>query len=103
MNVRQLGLAQVDDDQGFTSGWDFDANRNASLAPQPNCQGRLYLNTETDDPVVLERLTTFGSSHPRGLNVVFGDGHTTHIRYGVDRLVFEQLGGRNNGIANAEE
>jgi prepilin-type N-terminal cleavage/methylation domain-containing protein/prepilin-type processing-associated H-X9-DG protein len=96
MDVRYgvLGTAQTDDDQGFTSGWDVDVNRNASIPPAPDYNGR-----EGEAP---HNPLQFGSSHPGGLNVVFGDGHAWWIKNSVDREVFEKLGGWNNGIANAD-
>jgi hypothetical protein len=104
MNVRQLGEAQLDDNQGFTSGWgEFDTNRCASLAPLPDYQDRLYTADDLGNSAVIHRLSALGSSHSGGFSVVFADARALQLSFGIARDVLEKLGGRNNGIAKAHE
>ncbi len=39
----------------------------------------------------------FGSSHPAGINAVFGDGSVHNIKYGIDPDVFNALGRADDG------
>lgn len=39
----------------------------------------------------------FGSNHPHGLNVLFVDGHVSHIAYSIERDRWVALGTRNGG------
>ena len=39
------------------------------------------------------------SAHPGGLNVVFGDGSVRTIQYGIDRVIWNALGHREDGIS----
>lgn len=39
----------------------------------------------------------FGSAHPNGLNVLFIDGHVSHVPYSVDRATWVAMGTRSGG------
>jgi prepilin-type processing-associated H-X9-DG protein len=40
-----------------------------------------------------------GSAHPRGINVVMGDGSVRQVPYGIDSQIFNALAHRNDGTA----
>jgi prepilin-type processing-associated H-X9-DG protein len=98
MNAACLGQYQLDDDHGYTSGWDFDVNRNASLLPEPDYYDALL--TLRPGPTYAEehrKLSQFGSAHPTGFNAAFADGSVRQISYSIEQLVFHRMGGRNDG------
>jgi prepilin-type N-terminal cleavage/methylation domain-containing protein/prepilin-type processing-associated H-X9-DG protein len=72
MNPETLNVATLDDDQGYTAGWDRDEIRWALAPPQPDTRGA---------PV--DATHRFGSRHPAGFNAVFADGSVRTIRYTV--------------------
>ena len=96
------------DDKGWTDGWDPDTMRSTCFRPVqdslagttgsggacggarglPSCD-QLY-GPETD-------VVNFGSAHPGGFNVVFGDGSVHTLNYDIDAFVFDNLGDRQDG------
>jgi len=87
MNLFDLGMHRSDDNEGYTSGNDWDTMRDANLPPAP----------DTNAPTSENGYAEFGSSHRSGLNVVFGDGAVHHIKYSIDPNVFSRLGTRADG------
>jgi prepilin-type processing-associated H-X9-DG protein len=98
MNAAALGQYQLDDDQGYTAGWDFDVNRNASITPERDYDSELLTlknpKTYADE---LRKLTQFGSAHNSGINAAFADGSVRSISYSIEPLVFHRMGRRNDG------
>ncbi|MGI8982657.1 MAG: DUF1559 domain-containing protein [Pirellulaceae bacterium] len=88
LNTAFLGQNQSDDNEGYTCSWDHDTNRNASRTPLPDYKAA----SGTGD-------SRFGSSHPNGFQVVFGDGAVKFIPYSIDELLFHRLGGRNDNYS----
>jgi prepilin-type N-terminal cleavage/methylation domain-containing protein/prepilin-type processing-associated H-X9-DG protein len=86
LNLNYLGRKQFDDNQGYTSGFNYDTIRKTSQAPKPDYQA------DVGDGAGL-----FGSSHPNGINVSFADGSVRSLSYAVDKNVFKLLGSRNDG------
>lgn len=86
MNRRFLGEPQIDDNEGYTAGWNFDTIRRASRAPAPDHFG----DTRDGDGV-------FGSSHPQRFNAAFGDGSVRPISYSIPAKVLEALGNKSDG------
>ena len=84
MDLQSLGTSQCDDDQGFTSGWDWDIIRWGNDPPT--------MDPETYD--LCEVL--FGSVHRAGAQFVMCDGSTRTITYTVDKTTFTQLCQRND-------
>ncbi len=80
-----IGTLQCDDNNGFTSGWDWDVIRWGNNPPLPDRDG-------WDQCEVL-----FGSAHQSGINAVFCDGSVRHIRYSVSQTVFQYACVRNDG------
>jgi prepilin-type N-terminal cleavage/methylation domain-containing protein/prepilin-type processing-associated H-X9-DG protein len=98
MNAACLGQYQLDDDQGYSSGWDFDVNRNASLLPEPDYFEKLLtLSSPQTYAEVYRRLNQFGSAHTVGFNAAFADGSVRQLSYSIEPLVFHRMGGRNDG------
>jgi len=86
LNLRDLGKAQPDDNEGYTAGWDEDTMRSTASAPQPDFRGSGW-----------DESRRFGSSHPAGINAVFGDGSVRVILFSVTPAVFANLGNRSDG------
>ena len=98
MNASCLGQYQLDDDQGYSSGWDFDVNRNASLLPEPDYYEELV--TLDQGPTYAQdyrKLSQFGSAHTIGFNAAFADGSVRQLSYSIEQRVFHRMGGRNDG------
>jgi hypothetical protein len=89
MNLYYLGKQRSDDNEGYTGGCDWDTMRDANLVPAP----------DTNAPTSENGFAEFGSSHPSGMNFVFGDGAVHHIRFAIDPTVFARLGTRADGNA----
>jgi prepilin-type N-terminal cleavage/methylation domain-containing protein len=71
------------DNEGYAIGWDGDVVSKGDRIPLPNA------NVSGDG--------RFGSSHPGGLNAVFGDGAVHLIPYTVDIVVFARMCHRGDG------
>jgi prepilin-type processing-associated H-X9-DG protein len=104
MNLTFLGQPQLDDDQGYTAGWDIDVNRSTSFAPEGDYGGTAASFEEFNSGDIstanlrVERLFKFGSSHPGIVNCLFADGSAHAIKVTISPRVFEALGGRADGI-----
>ena len=84
MDLQSLGTSQCDDDQGFTSGWDWDVIRWGNDPP-------------TVDPESFDSCEVmFGSVHRGGAQFSMSDGATRVVSYTVDRTVFNRLCQRND-------
>jgi len=86
------------DDLGWADGWDPDTLRLTGFQPISDsdalcfsalypCGGRADLGPD---------VFAFGSAHTSGINAVFGDGSVHHIKFDIDVLVFNYLGGRDD-------
>ncbi len=80
LNLRQLGSAQEDDNEGYTVGWNSDTIRSCEKPPLPDFSGF----GDGDD--------RFGSSHPGVVQFVYADGSTRAVAYNVDETIFQYLG-----------
>jgi prepilin-type processing-associated H-X9-DG protein len=72
LNLAYLGQPQVGDQMGYTCGYGTTALRTGALPPLRDTRDAAM--TLTDQ---------FGSSHPHGLNVLFGDGSVRGVRYNL--------------------
>lgn len=83
LNVARLGGDQLDDNEGYTSGWDQDTLRYVSSAytPRPD----IY-DGDGDGG------HRFGSSHGAGFQAAFCDGHVDIISYDIDPNIFDNIG-----------
>jgi prepilin-type N-terminal cleavage/methylation domain-containing protein/prepilin-type processing-associated H-X9-DG protein len=86
LNILLLGHLQADDNEGYSAGWDQDAERYAhhSYPPLPDTETGTGQNR-------------FGSSHQQGFNMCFADGHVQFLSYRIDPYVWEYLGNINDG------
>jgi prepilin-type processing-associated H-X9-DG protein len=85
-NVGRPRAQMIDQDMGYTAGWEHDTVRRTNLPPLPDLRD-----------VTTEEGERFGSSHPGGFNGVFADGSVRFIKYAIDPAVFANLGHRSDG------
>jgi hypothetical protein len=107
MNLSSLGQPQLDDDQGYTAGWDIDVNRTTSFPPESDYRGPLVGSAEFNssyeqDPNV-DRLFKFGSSHTAVVNFVLADGSVKPISFDIDASVFAQLGNKSDNAPLSQD
>jgi prepilin-type N-terminal cleavage/methylation domain-containing protein len=86
INLRYLGQAQDDDNEGYTVGWNEDTIRRTDLPPAPD-----YSAAAGDG----EKL--FGGSHPGIVMFSRVDGSVNPVRYTIAPATFTKLGDRNDG------
>jgi len=72
------------DNEGWTSGWDWDIIRWGTNQPVP-------------DKDAIDCDTRFGSSHAGGFNTVFADGSVHFIPFTVDLTVWRNICHRSDG------
>jgi prepilin-type N-terminal cleavage/methylation domain-containing protein/prepilin-type processing-associated H-X9-DG protein len=72
------------DNEGAICGWDWDVLRHGAKMPMP-------------DPNSGGTDNRFGSSHPGGMNALFGDGSTHQVSYTVDLETFARMCHRADG------
>ncbi len=81
------------DNEGYLCGWDPDIMRTTLLAPEKDIpEGSI----DPLDPTWTLGFQ-FGSAHPGGINILFGDGHVRTAGYNIDRLLFWRLGHVRDG------
>lgn len=85
LNLKALGSAQPDDNEGYTSGWNSDTMRNTDKKPLPDFHGL----GDGDE--------RFGSSHPGVFVVSLADGSVQALSFGIDTRVFSRLGHVSDG------
>jgi prepilin-type N-terminal cleavage/methylation domain-containing protein len=85
LNRRYLGQFQGDDNEGYTSGWDHDAERYTNQSPLPD-----YIGNG-------DGAQRFGSSHPGVFQAVLCDGSVRSINYSISLATFRNLGNRQDG------
>jgi prepilin-type N-terminal cleavage/methylation domain-containing protein len=88
MNLALMGQPQLDDDIGYTSGWDNNMMRRTRRQPRPD-----FVNPDNNST------KRFGSSHPGRFNAVLADGAVRSISYSVDKTLFKYLGNKSDGHA----
>ncbi|MCH2178558.1 MAG: DUF1559 domain-containing protein [Mariniblastus sp.] len=69
-------IYSTSDNEGYTSGWDWDIIRWGDQTPIPDRQA-------------LSAEVRFGSAHPQGLNFVFVDGSVHYVTTNVDLQIFQ--------------
>ena len=77
------------DDRGWTDGWDPDVMRYTAFAPIRD------QNNPTGLPWNYGHY--FGSAHPSGINMAYGDGSVHFVSFNVSQDVFNKLGDRRDG------
>jgi prepilin-type processing-associated H-X9-DG protein len=86
LNADRVGTFQHDDNEGWTSGWDWDAVRWGNEPPARDHRDSGILGC-----------AGFGSAHSCGFNAAFCDGSVRTIRYQVDPTMFRRVCIRNDG------
>jgi prepilin-type N-terminal cleavage/methylation domain-containing protein len=97
MYIPKMGEWQVDDNEGYTSGYDHDTIRHTDGALDPK-----WLPTPDSEAVEgeLSYLTgVFGSSHTRVFQISLVDGSVQRLKYSMDPFVFLYLGNISDGKA----
>ncbi len=84
-SLGHVGINPGYDNEGYICGWDWDVIRRGNYRPLPD-------RTDQGDPE-----PRFGSSHPAGINVVYGDGSTRFFSYDVNMKSFAQAWHRADG------
>ena len=77
------------DDEGWSTGWDFDAVIHGYCRPQQDSPQFVYGD--------FFRWTTPGSAHAAGINAVFADGSVASFDYSIDVETFNRLAHRADG------
>lgn len=85
LDLLAIGQAQCDDNEGYSSGWDWDIVRWGNSPPQPDPRSG-------DQCEVL-----FGSSHAAGINTLLCDGSVRLVRFSVSAATFQAFTSRNDG------
>ena len=86
LNLFYLGQPQLDDNQGYTAGFNHDTMRKTHYAPAPD-----YSSAFGDGGGL------FGSSHPAHFNALFCDGSVRAISYTIPKKIFKRLGQKDDG------
>jgi prepilin-type N-terminal cleavage/methylation domain-containing protein/prepilin-type processing-associated H-X9-DG protein len=86
LNLFYLGQPQIDDNQGYTAGFNHDTMRKTHLPPAPD-----YSSPFGDGGGM------FGSSHPGQFNALFCDGSVRAISYAIPKKTFDLLGQKDDG------
>ena len=89
-NLNCLGRMVVNDNEGYTCGWNHDTLRFTSRQPMPDFYSDDCGDAGND---------VFGSSHPAGFNVVMGDGGVKFFPFDIDLTTFRNLGNKADGKA----
>ena len=80
---------RYNDDEGWSTGWDFDMVLHGYCVPHADSAQTVYGNAG--------RWVSPGSAHPSGFNAVFADGSVTQFSYSLDPEVFNLLAHRADG------
>jgi prepilin-type N-terminal cleavage/methylation domain-containing protein len=75
-----------DENNGYFDGWDWDTIRWGYEVPVPDRRDLSAADTR------------FGSSHPAGVQFVFGDGSVRMIYYDITLTTFQRLSNREDGL-----
>ncbi|MFO0966010.1 MAG: DUF1559 domain-containing protein [Gemmataceae bacterium] len=85
LNLAYIGQYQGDDNEGYSSGWDHDAERYTNQLPAPDYNGGG------------DGQQRFGGSHDGGFMACLCDGSVRLITYNIDLTTFSNLGNVNDG------
>jgi prepilin-type N-terminal cleavage/methylation domain-containing protein/prepilin-type processing-associated H-X9-DG protein len=78
---------RYNDDEGWSTGWDFDMVMHGYCVPYQDSVDTVYGGNWASP----------GSAHPNGFNAVFADGSVTQFAYSIDPEVFNLLSHRSDG------
>ena len=114
LNGSRVGLAQSDDNEGYTAGWDHDIYRGAGtytriiggrrVVIQRHPAQDYFAARDPLDPAINYGGGRFGSAHTASFNACFADRSVRTIRYSVNFTVFTRACRRNDGqVYNADD
>ena len=92
----ETGMPPLDDNEGYTAGWDEDTVRKTGDIPYTNADAAPQPDITADEPETGQYL--FGSSHPQVFQSTYVDGSVHVIPYTIDPQVFASLGNKNDGL-----
>ena len=96
--VERYATGDWHDDRGWSDGWDPDTVRST------NHEYGRDLTSAGDTPRGIRDFGFhFGSTHDVGMHAVFADGAVHKIAYEIDRIIFDNMGNRQDGGAVAFE
>ena len=105
MKLDWLGRSRDDNEGWAQPGWDEEVYRVADADPdRPDAdRGPSPDIAKTTTPPFTPAnrnagLRQFGSSHPKGANLVLGDGSVRHIRFNPDPVAFQRFCVRDDGL-----
>lgn len=82
LNIHHINKSQVDDNEGYSAGWDWDTVRCGDYQPQKD---------KNDPSTGVHGDWRFGGSHPGSFNAVFGDKTVRSLSVDIDVLVFRRI------------
>jgi prepilin-type N-terminal cleavage/methylation domain-containing protein/prepilin-type processing-associated H-X9-DG protein len=80
---------RYNDDEGWSSGWDYDMVLHGYCMPYQDSSDNIYINNG--------RWATPGSAHPGGFNAVLADGSVKQLDYTIEPELFNLLSHRSDG------
>ncbi|MCU0703238.1 MAG: DUF1559 domain-containing protein [Fimbriiglobus sp.] len=87
LDITRIGQYQSDDNEGYTSGWDWDVVRPANVPPAADGRwNRGYSDNR------------FGSSHPGVAQFVLCDGSVRSVSFTISQATFQAAGIRSDGL-----
>ncbi|MSR52532.1 MAG: DUF1559 domain-containing protein [Gemmataceae bacterium] len=103
LKTDRFGVSYDDNESWANPGWDSEIYRQAtSDKDRPETDRGPSPDIRRTDPFVFGDtnlgLMQFGSSHPKGICAVLGDGSVRFIRFGPDPTAFERFCIRDDGI-----
>ena len=103
MKRDRFGIAYDDNESWANPGWDTEIYRQAAAdRDRPETDRGPSPDISRTEPTAFGDpnlgLMQFGSSHPRGINAVLGDGSVRFIRFSPNPSSFERYCIRNDGI-----
>jgi prepilin-type N-terminal cleavage/methylation domain-containing protein/prepilin-type processing-associated H-X9-DG protein len=87
VNLAKMAQPNTDDILGYTAGWDDETLRQTEFLPLPDYY----------DPVNMDSVSRFGSSHTGGFNALFADGTVRNVTYSIQKTTMSRLGNRSDG------
>lgn len=88
VNLGCLGRLMVNDNEGYTCGWNHDTMRHTTRQPMPDFRNGENCQDAGND--------VFGSSHPGGVQAVLCDSSVRFLNYDIELETFKRLGDKKD-------
>jgi hypothetical protein len=92
IDIARYKGGELDDDAGWSDGWDYDTLRLASCPPTPDSR----------ETRASARQITAGAAHAAGFYGAWADGSVRPIAYEVDLETFNRWAHKSDGEPTAE-